>query len=258
MFDTILFDLDDTLIKEAESAQESVFETINKLDAGINKTEFLNILHQQARELWYNSPVIDFFRHFGISSLEALWADFTGDGPELTKLREFSGEYRFNTWSRALHRFNIMDPAVAERACTEYKNIRNSKHNLFPETTGTLTVLTERYKLGLITNGAPDLQWKKIDGGNLRHFFGYIAISGECGYAKPDKRLFDSVLRGLKSLPSNTIMVGNNLQTDIKGAQDYGILTIWVDRDGNSLTDNIIPDYKISNLSEVIEIVGTI
>src|SRR4030042_1847321 len=100
--DTILFDLDDTLIVELKSAEESFLETISQLDAQINADEFLRTIQKQAKELWYQLPIIEFCLTIGIASREGLWADFTTDQEQYKKLHELSGGYRFNTWNQTL------------------------------------------------------------------------------------------------------------------------------------------------------------
>ncbi|MBN2863519.1 MAG: HAD family hydrolase [Bacteroidales bacterium] len=253
--DTILFDLDDTLILEAKTARECITEIVDLTGLIPDTSGFFKTMHQQAREIWYKLPTIEYCLKIGISSLEALWADFTGDTPELRILRELAEEYRFNTWNRTLARYNINDPETAKRLSSGYKVLRNSRHILFPETNDALNEFKGKYKLGIITNGTPDLQWKKINGGNLKHFFDYITISGEHGFAKPDRRIFEIALKELSSDYSETVMVGNNLTTDIRGAQNLGILTIWINRDEVSSTDVIEPDFTIRDLSEAGKII---
>lgn len=255
--DTILFDLDDTLIVELKSAEDSFLETISQLDSQINADEFLRTIQKQAKELWYQLPTIEFCLRIGIASREGLWADFTTHQEQYKKLRELSGGYRFNTWNQTLMKFNINDARIAERLSLDFIRIRNLKHILFPETKDTLTKLKKRYKLGLITNGAPDLQWKKINGGNLNQYFNYIAVSGEHGYAKPDKRLFDIALRGLDSTPERAIIVGDRLKTDIKGGSDAGLTTIWINRNAG-IADEIKPRYEVTDLSEIHKILNAL
>lgn len=252
--DTILFDLDDTLIVEWTSAEESFIETILQIDSQIDTEKFLKTIREEAKKQWYNLPTIDFCLKIGISAWEALWADFTGDNENFSKLRELSEKYRFNTWKQTLIKFNVYDEKLAGRLCLDFKRKRNTKHVLYPETIEVLTKLQGRYKIGLITNGAPDLQWKKISGGNIKQYFNFIAISGEHGYAKPDKRLFDVILNGLKSSKERTIIIGDSLNTDIKGGLDYGLKTLWINRDGRK-TGKIKPDYKLTSLVEIEKII---
>jgi putative hydrolase of the HAD superfamily len=252
--DTILFDLDDTLIVEWKSAEESFIETISRIDYPVNADEFIKTIRETARELWYKLPTIDFCRKIQISSWEGLWADFSGEDEPFKKLRDVSAAYRFETWNQTLSKFNINSSEIAHKLSLEFIRIRNTKHILFPETRDTLDKLKNLFKLGLITNGAPDLQWKKIDGGNLREYFDCIMISGEHGYAKPDQRLFEDALKGLKSEKSCTIMVGDSIIKDINGARDFGLKTIWINRNKNE-AEGITPDFEITDLSEIYDII---
>jgi FMN phosphatase YigB (HAD superfamily) len=107
--DTILFDLDDTLIVEYQSAEDSFVETIKLLDSPIDTGDFLQTIRKQAREEWYKMPTIDYSKRIGISSWEALWADFTGDHEQLKKLRELVPGYRLRSWHQTLIHFGIDD-----------------------------------------------------------------------------------------------------------------------------------------------------
>ncbi len=254
MINSILFDLDDTLIVELKSAEESFIETVSQIDYDIDTGEFLKCIREQAKELWYKLPTIDYCLKIGISSWEALWADFTGNDDHFKKLQDLAEYYRFETWNKTLIKLNINNPDIAFKLSNDFKRIRNTKHELYPDAKETLDILKQHYKLGLITNGAPDLQWKKIHGGNIENYFDCIAISGEYGYGKPDARLFQAVLDGLKAEKRNSIMVGNNLNSDIKGAQDIGIKTIWINRI-NGDSGNIRPDYTVDSLKRIYGII---
>jgi putative hydrolase of the HAD superfamily len=254
--DTLLFDLDDTLIVEVQSADDSFIETIRQIDPAVDADAFVKAIRMKAREIWYALPTIDYCLKIGISSWEGLWADFTGDHDRLAELQELSSWYRFETWKQTLLKFNIPDEKLAEKLSNDFRSIRNSKHVLFPETIDTLQKAKVKYKLGLITNGAPDLQWKKIRGGGLDPYFNYIAISGEQGYAKPDTRLFEIAIHSLQTDKAKSIMIGDTLKTDIKGGRDSGIGTIWVNRNHKE-ADGIKPDYEVGNLSEIFHVIDS-
>ena len=67
---------------------------------------------------------------------------------------------------------------------------------------------------------------------HLYQDFDAFAISGEVGVSKPDARMFHHALQQLKIAPSDygrVIMVGNNLERDIKGANALGIVSVWID-----------------------------
>ncbi len=249
---TILFDLDDTLIVEQNSAKNTFIETISNLDNAIDKEKFVKTIREEARLLWYKLPTIDYCLKVGISSWEALWADFDGDDENLKLLKTFSSDYRLNAWKNALSKFGISDTNLAENASEKFKQLRNTKHILFSDTVPCLCSLKNKYKLGLITNGAPDIQWKKINGGNLKHYFDSIVISGEYGIGKPDARLFHQAFRELTSNKINTILVGDSIGTDIQGAKQIGLKCIWINRENRiNNSKNLQPDFEINSLKEI-------
>jgi putative hydrolase of the HAD superfamily len=251
----ILFDLDETLLVEWDSARHSFIETIKRIDSGIDENEFVKAIREEARKLWYVLPTIKYCRRIGISSWEALWADFSGSDSNLKMLSRLAAEYRMKSWKNALVRFGIRNGIVARELSDTYMEIRNARHIVFPDAIECLNNLKPLYKLGLITNGAMDLQWKKINGSHLKPYFHAIVISSEYGFAKPDVRLFRKELSLLQCTAKNSIMVGDSLDTDIKGAKEAGILAVWINRDGKVYNDPVLkPDYEIASLSELQEL----
>jgi putative hydrolase of the HAD superfamily len=252
----ILFDLDETLLVEWKSAEEAFGDTIALLDCSIDKEEFVRVIRAAAKKLWYELPTIEYCLRIGISSWEGLWADFSGEDPNLKLLSTLRDKYRLQCWQQSLETFGISNPEAALESSRHFFTIRNAKHTLFPDTLTTLHWLYPRYKLGLITNGAPDLQRKKIEGSGLRGFFENIVISGDYGIGKPDVRLFEIALEQLKSLKEQVLIVGDSLKNDIGGGHAAGIKTVWLNRNQNKKTD-ILPDYEIKDLSGLLKILDS-
>ncbi len=250
--DTLLFDLDDTLLIEWDSAKTSFIETVHQVDPLIDGEVFVKTIIEEARKIWYELPTIAYCRKVGISTWEALWADFTGEHEQLKLLRQYAPDYRFQAWHNTLIKFDITDNNTALTLSNEFIRIRNTKHILFPETREVLETFKTTYKLGLITNGTPGLQWKKIHGGDLKNYFQYIAISGEHNTRKPDTKIFETILHALNSEKGRTIMIGNSIDSDIKGAQNAGIKNVWINRNNHSA--DISPDHEIDNLLKLGEI----
>ena len=248
---TILFDLDDTLIIEWDSARNTFIETVSDLDIS-NKNEFVSIIREEARLLWYKLPTIEYCLKVGISSWEALWADFTGKDENLIRLKEYSADYRLNAWNNALLKTGISDIKLAKDLSDRFKLLRNQKHILFPDTIPCLNKLKNKYKLGLITNGAPDIQWKKIEGGKLSNYFNPIIISGEYGTGKPDPFLFEKAFNKSNSDINTSLFIGDSLGTDIEGAIRIGLKCIWLNRD-NRINNNgkIKPDFELKSLTDL-------
>jgi hypothetical protein len=60
-------------------------------------------------------------------------------------------------------------------------------------------------------------------------YFDPIIVSGDLGYRKPDRRLFQLALDGMKVAPQDAMYVGNDMHRDIFGAREAGLTTVMVD-----------------------------
>ena len=86
----------------------------------------------------------------------------------------------------------------------------------------------------------------------LGEYFNQVTVSGDWGFRKPDKRMFELALSELELLPSETIMVGNDIFRDIYGGNEIGMKTVffrsnqgdWENKQGK-------PDYVIYNFNEL-------
>lgn len=88
------------------------------------------------------------------------------------------------------------------------------------------------YPLALVADGPVGSFENILAQHDLRHYFDAVAISGAVGVAKPDARMFHQALTQLGIAPADydrVIMVGNNLERDIKGANALGIISVWLD-----------------------------
>ena len=88
-----------------------------------------------------------------------------------------------------------------------------------------LQELSLDYKMAIVTNGGGETQRAKIRAAGLDRVFSpeLIFISGERGWSKPDPRLFQLACNRLNVAPSCAVMVGDQLETDGKGAEAAGL-----------------------------------
>ncbi|NQU06993.1 MAG: HAD family hydrolase, partial [Candidatus Abyssubacteria bacterium] len=195
----VLFDLDDTLVVEEASAEQAFLAAceLAREKYGIDPGALHQSVRRVARSVWQAAPTIDYCRTIGISSWEGLWARFLGDGPNLEALRAWAPDYRRQAWSGALEEHGVNDIPLAERLAEAFQHERRLRHVVFPDAETILQELGRSYRLGLVTNGAPDLQREKIRGSRLAHYFGSITISGEMGAGKPDPAIFEAALDSL-------------------------------------------------------------
>lgn len=70
------------------------------------------------------------------------------------------------------------------------------------------------------------------------------------GYEKPSKEFFDAVISELKCEKSDVVMVGDNLNSDIYGALNYGIDAVWFNKNREEVPGNIV---SIDNLLQIID-----
>lgn len=101
---------------------------------------------------------------------------------------------------------------------------------MFPGATELILQLQTAGRLvGLITNGAGGHQRKKIEAMELTKLIpqNHIFISGEAGWDKPDKRLFQHVNEMTGTAPEDCVYVGDSWRNDVIGALEAGWTVVW-------------------------------
>lgn len=98
-----------------------------------------------------------------------------------------------------------------------------------PEATSVLTVLRERFKVGVITNASLNAR-VVLDREELTPLLDVVVISAEVGVEKPDAVIFMIALDQLNVLPAEALFVGDSLAADVQGAQNAGLTPIFFDR----------------------------
>jgi ribonucleotide monophosphatase NagD (HAD superfamily) len=104
-----------------------------------------------------------------------------------------------------------------------------------------------------ITAADKDAVMARIQG-STSPYFDQIVISGDFGKGKPDPSIFEHALSLMGLNKEEVLMVGDNLMTDILGANRAGIKSIWVNRH-NKERNEVIPTFEITHLSELFEII---
>lgn len=94
-------------------------------------------------------------------------------------------------------------------------------------TTSILNKLNQNYKLGLISNYYGNVETVLTEL-NLAEYFIVIIDSSIFGIRKPEKEIFEFMIKKLNANISKTIMVGDSYKNDIKPAKKLGMNTIWL------------------------------
>ncbi|WP_461867218.1 TIGR02253 family HAD-type hydrolase [Thermococcus sp.] len=112
--------------------------------------------------------------------------------------------------------------------------------------------------LGIITDGNPIKQWEKILRLELDPYFDEVLISDFVGVKKPHPKIFRKAIGKFNIEADEAVMVGDRLYSDIYGAKQVGMHTVWfkygkyADREKDYIK---YADFTIEDLKELPEIV---
>ena len=121
-------------------------------------------------------------------------------------------------------------------------------------------------KSAIISDGLPIKQYEKILRLGIDDLIDLTTISDEIGVRKPNPKLFEFCLKKFNIKGSETIYIGDRLEKDIIPAKLCNIHSILIHRGGkydtyktgNKFPEGIKPDYEISNLNEIFNIIDEI
>jgi len=86
-------------------------------------------------------------------------------------------------------------------------------------------------RLGVVSNGSDDGNARSLlEKGKSLDFFESVLTSAAFGRRKPDPAIFHAALSHFGASPEQSVMIGDNYDADIAGAQAVGMNTIWIRR----------------------------
>lgn len=111
--------------------------------------------------------------------------------------------------------------------------------------------------LGIISNSS-DGVFARDD---IRHLgidshFDLVVTSADLNSRKPDVRIFKKTLEILNVESKDAVLIGDDLLVDIKGAKEVGMLTVYLDRSGHERSVDVQPDFQISSLNQLQEVLA--
>jgi len=104
-------------------------------------------------------------------------------------------------------------------------------------------------RLGVITNGDGEQQRAKLAALGLSGRFDAVIASGDAGFAKPDARIFRRAAAAIGVPTGRCLFVGDNRAGDAVGAQEAGMLGVWLNRRAQPAPDDAVP--QISSLADL-------
>lgn len=220
----LLLDLDDTL-----------------LDFSANEANSLNKLFQQHGYTFSD----ELFQVYN-SVNKQLWVDYENGNIVLDDVLN-------SRFSETMLRLgNVVDGIEWENM---YRELLGNGCQL---TEGALEVcqsLSVSHRLFVITNGITKTQIKRLKQSGLYEFFEDIFDSQSIGFQKPSKEFFDYVISNIKDFDrKEALIIGDSLNTDIKGGLLSGIDTCWINKKAQKCSAEIQSTYTVTGLVELYDI----
>ena len=144
------------------------------------------------------------------------------------------------------------DVELAKKLGKDFLYRTTMQTNLVDGAIETLEYLkAQGYILSIISNGFVEVQYTKLRRSGLIPYFANVFLSEEIGYQKPDIRFFQAVLDRLNASPSECLVIGDNFQTDIQGAQNANIRAVFYKNNADLPLNCEFMGQIIENLVEI-------
>ncbi|MEM7253974.1 MAG: HAD family hydrolase, partial [Pseudomonadota bacterium] len=185
------------------------------------------VIHHAERELktWMQTHVpaaADYDRE----TMMGIRADVVAEHPELTynisRIREMVLE-------RLIARQGYR--GAAHFAAQAFSVFLEARHRVeyYDDVVPALRELSQRYVLGAVTNGNAAVG--RLD---IATYFSFAISAETIGAAKPDAKVFQAAIDAAQCSATEVVHVGDHHDHDVAGAQQLGMHTIWINREGES------------------------
>jgi putative hydrolase of the HAD superfamily len=160
---------------------------------------------------------------------------------------------RYERFHKILLQLGIDDYDLSLNLSNDYVSESPKKSALMPNAIEILEHLHAKYPLSVITNGFEEIQSTKLASSGITHYFKSVVTSARAGHKKPAKEIFEFALAETGFLASESIMIGDNVLTDIAGARNASIDTVLFNPNKIVHTEKV--NHEIHDLMELKDIV---
>ena len=228
MIEYLFLDLDDTILDFHKAEQVALSKTLR--DFGIEPTEMVRNRYHVINK-W----------HWEQLELGKLTRDQVQTGRFRVLFEELGVE---------------ADPAAVTARYMENLSVG---HYFLPGAEETVELLSRKYRLFLASNGTASVQKGRMTSANLYRFFEQVFVSEEIGHNKPSKAYFDAAFARIPGFnPEKALMVGDSLSSDIRGGNNAGIRTCWVNPNHLPANPEIPADFEIETLAQLPALLETL
>lgn len=226
-YNLLLFDADDTLFDYDQAEEAALKLSFSEHNISFEKSIHLPLYRRINKNIWN----------------------------DLEKKMITPSELKAERFKRLFAEIGV-DSVMPAIFSDTYLTFLSEQTFLLPDVIDVLEVLHEKTLMAIITNGLKEVQRPRISSSPISHFFRKYIISDEIGLVKPDKKFFDFALNELNhSNREQTLIIGDNLTSDIQGGINSGIDTCWFNWKKKQNDRNIKPNYEITKLKDLLNII---
>lgn len=161
-------------------------------------------------------------------------------------------ELRWKRFWLTLLDFKVGDTALAHELSSAYLEMLPTQTLLMPHAKEVLDHCSRKYTLHLITNGFENTQWMKLQYSGISSYFKEMITSEKSNCLKPHTDIFDYALKATGGTINDSIMIGDALEIDIKGAYNAGWDQVYYNP--ARLEHDHTPTHEVECLSKLLEI----
>jgi putative hydrolase of the HAD superfamily len=147
-----------------------------------------------------------------------------------------------------------LNESVEEELYRDFRKLYGFQAIAFPGVSQTLTVLAERHRLAIVSNGSARGQNAKIDSCGIRGFFDVIKISEEFGAKKPCESIYLSCLSDLGQDAKDCLFVGDNPFFDVDPPKRLGMTAVWIRND--HYPEPALCDAAIDSVADILPLLN--
>lgn len=138
---------------------------------------------------------------------------------------------------------------LAEAAFEVFIEARNQV-TLYDDVEPVLRRLSRNYRLVALTNGNANVRRMPIG-----RYFEVALSAADVGISKPAPDMFHRVLAEVGAEPAHMLHVGDDPLSDIQGAHNAGVASIWINREGRRWADEVArARHEIRDLHELLKL----
>ncbi len=239
MLKALFLDLDETLCDTSGANKKAVFFMAEKaqalFDGRINSHDFAN------------------------RYLKGIYRELDARYSELLLPINDEEKFRLDLIKLILDDLGISDAdtAVITELQQTFDTARSYCFDFFPGIKELLEDLHTRFTLVVITNGPEFSQIAKINAVNLGKYVDHIIIGGQEKEQKPAVSIFEKALRLSGCNKNEVVHIGDSLKADVAGANNTGIVSIWISH-GQELdkSASIIPNHIIESPFQIRDLIN--